>query len=574
MNQPAFRIPAHRSAADRVCHDPQQPRTRTDLLTDAARLAVHLPVAQNGSHIAIVCRDRYHFAAALLAVWAAGHAAALPSNGRPETVASLLRQPEILGLLHDGGSDDAPAQLGWDLRDWLHAPAEPLPPLELAANRRVATVYTSGTTGDPLPCAKTAAQLLGEVATHVAELGWQPGQAFAATVPPNHLYGLLFSVLAPLLCGGSLARTTPLHAETLAAELAQTPGAVLVSVPAHLATLEVLDPGALATLTRIITSTAPLPERVWTMLNERHGLVPIEVFGSSETGGIARRQRTQGAETPWQVLHGLHIEADSEGQLWVQSPFVDPQLPQPLRTGDLVDLVAPGRFVHHGRSDGVVKTAGLRVSLQAIEDKLLLIHGVRDAAVVAIAAPQRLRDTELTAIVVAPGLTAKELRTALAAWFEPSALPRRFHFVDALPRAATGKLARPQLLQWLEQRAMPRVLQVLERAVLAQDAQGQATAARYELRVPANFYYFLGHFPGLPIVPGVAELQCAVIPAVAELRPTWRSLRRVSKLKFRHVIHPNERLTLNLQLSDYTVDFELIRHGLPCASGRMHWEAN
>ncbi|MBI5608676.1 MAG: acyl-CoA synthetase, partial [Deltaproteobacteria bacterium] len=227
-----FRIPVHRAASDRVCHDAAQPRTRQEFLTDAARLARHLPEPAADSHIAVVCRDRYHFAVALLAAWARGHAAALPSNGRPQTVATLLEQDNVLGLLHDGGSDDAPAQLGWDLREWLGEPADALEPVELPADRKVATVFTSGTTGAPLPCAKTAGQLLGEAASHVAELSWPPGQAFAATVPPNHVYGLLFSVLAPLLCGGSLARTTPLHAETLAAELAATPGAILVSVPA------------------------------------------------------------------------------------------------------------------------------------------------------------------------------------------------------------------------------------------------------------------------------------------------------------------------------------------------------
>ncbi|MBI5608109.1 MAG: acyl-CoA synthetase, partial [Deltaproteobacteria bacterium] len=334
-----------------------------------------------------------------------------------------------------------------------------------------------------------------------------------------------------------------------------------------------LEAGTLATLGGVLSSTAPLPERVWSMLAARHGVVPVEVFGSSETGGIARRQRTQVDETAWTALRDVQVQADDDGQLLVTSPFVGTEMQQPVRTGDAVELLGPGRFVHAGRSDGIVKTAGQRVALQAIEDKLLGIPGVRDAAVLAHRSAQRLRDVELVAVVVAPGLGAKTLREALTAWFEPSTLPRRYHFVDALPRTATGKLPRAQLAQWLEDRLYPKQLQVLAREVLATDPAGAPLAARFQLRVPEEFVYLRGHFPGLPIVPGVAELQCVVVPAVAELRPQWRGLRRVSKLKFRRVIQPNEHLTLELKLGDLTADFELILRGEACASGRLHWEA-
>ncbi|MFY0542161.1 AMP-binding protein [Nannocystis pusilla] len=79
--------------------------------------------------------------------------------------------------------------------------ADPTWPEALAADRRLAVVYTSGSTGDHQPCAKTAAQLLGEAQALAATFALRAGEVALATVPPYHLYGLLFGILAPLAAG-------------------------------------------------------------------------------------------------------------------------------------------------------------------------------------------------------------------------------------------------------------------------------------------------------------------------------------------------------------------------------------
>lgn len=562
-------------------------RSAAALVADACAVGSRLPRPTPGSHVGLICADRYHFAAGLLGAWQAGHAVALPSNGRPATVAALRSRPEVCALLHDGGreqeSDGAQDLLvGQDIRAWLASPhLQDVGPEQLnalPAGRHVATVFTSGSTGDPLPCPKTAAQLLGEATAHVAALQLQPGQPVVATVPSYHLYGLLFSVLVPLLGGGAFLRDTPLHAPTLGALLADLRDVLVVSVPAHLASWVLLEPGALGSVRTLVTSTAPLPDSVAEMLRERHGLVPLEVFGSSETGGIATRRRDRTAD--WQALGGVTIGADSEGRLLVTSPFVDPALPQPLRTGDRIELTSSHTFRHLGRSDGVIKTGGQRVALSAVEARLLALPGVVDAAVVAIPSQQALRAVELVAAVVAPGVSAATLRAGLAQWFEPSVLPRRYVLCDALPREATGKLPRDRLLQWLAQRAegqvtnpsdlRPRTLEILARRTDGPDR------AEFDLRVPENLWYFAGHFPGHPVLPGVAELCVGVLPCVAELRPTWQHLRKVSRLKFRRLIRPGDRLRLSLVLGPAWAEFELSRdlagQADLCASGKLFWE--
>jgi len=107
-------------------------------------------------------------------------------------------------------------------------------------------------------------------------------------------------------------------------------------------------------------------------------------------------------------------------------------------------MTAGARFRHLGRADAIVKIAGERVSLPEVEQRLLALDGVRDAAVLALddAGP---RQHEICAAVVAPGLSVADLRQALAGWFDPVAIPRRFALVDRLPREETGKLPRSRL---------------------------------------------------------------------------------------------------------------------------------
>jgi acyl-coenzyme A synthetase/AMP-(fatty) acid ligase len=149
---------------------------------------------------------------------AGGHAVALPPNAAPETVRALrrgagwsrcctTRTPRTRTTCGRGR--------GW--RGGLSEGPGPEALAAIAGDRVIATVYTSGSTGAHQACPKTAAQLLGEAAALVGCFGVAAGQRVIATVPPHHLYGLLFSVLVPLAAAASFVRDTPLHAETVAA---------------------------------------------------------------------------------------------------------------------------------------------------------------------------------------------------------------------------------------------------------------------------------------------------------------------------------------------------------------------
>jgi len=403
------------------------------LLRDVAALSAALPGSSPGSEVLILCTDRYRFAASLLAAWQRGHVAALPPNAQAETVRLLAGSPNVAACLHDGG-----AEVGIDAR--AIAPAM-LPAVLQAveAGRTLVTIYSSGSTGREKACSKTALQLLGEAELLRASFSIGPRDRVLATVPPHHLYGLLFGLLVPLVSGAAFARSTPLHAEAVAAEALATSATVLVSVPAHLRSL------APPPVRLVFSSSAPLEEATARRIVQ--GCPDSwEILGSTETGGIASRRF--GAEL-YRPLDGVKVTAAADGQLLLDSPLIDAGLPLPHACADRIELFADGSFRHLGRADDVVKIGGKRVALSELERRLRAVDGVDDAAAVAVAVDSA-RGAEIHAAVASSRVTAAQLRHELLKHFDPTLLPRRLRVVADLPRSANGKLSRSRLLALFE----------------------------------------------------------------------------------------------------------------------------
>ena len=547
-------------------------RTIADLRADVARVAARLGDAPLGQVI-VIAQDRYLFAVGLLAAWSRGHTVVLPPNAQSATIDALAAEVGALTILHDSdastGIDLRTCQLGPEGRlDW---------PVLMDDDRHAVTLFTSGSTRSFRGVHKSTRQLYRELATLQSTFALTAQHRVVATVPANHLYGLLFSVLWPLMAGAPFLREVPHHVEAIVDPLRQRPAeAVLVTVPAHLQGFARLSPNQLQGL-RVFSSTAPLETELALALIGQQSLDLIEVFGSTETGGIAWRRVDQSPR--WTPLSGVSVSVDAEGHLLLSSDFLpDGGL---FRTDDRVHLEAD-TFVHLGRADDIVKVGGRRISLGHIEQHLRQVPGVLDAAVVAVP-DEGVRGTRILAAIVAPGLDVKTLRATLAMWLDPATTPRRYVFVDALPRETNGKLQRQRLLALFS--ARPDSLR------LTRVQASGAVAAAFDVQVPDEAWFFEGHFPGFPILPGVATLHTIVLPAIAASGLTSalgpHPLREVRRLKFRHPIRPGHRLRLELtrspspraaeegsvadeQLSS-TLDFALTRDGLVVASGRVRF---
>jgi acyl-coenzyme A synthetase/AMP-(fatty) acid ligase len=245
-------------------------------------------------------------------------------------------------------------------------------------------------------------------------------------------------------------------------------------------------------LQAVFSSGGPLPPEAAADALRHTGRSPIEVFGSSETGGIAWRQRAVQADR-WTALPGIAWRLQ-DGFLAVRSPHLADDdwyvcADRALPAGD-------DSFVLAGRADRIVKIEEKRVSLTQIEQRLAASPLVREARVVMVELDVGTR----VAAAVVPGdagqalldthgraaLTAA-LRAQLADAVDPVALPRRWAFVPALPCNAQGKTTEA-MLRDLFRRTVP--------AAHWLDAEANsATSATAALEVTDDLAIFDGHSP-------------------------------------------------------------------------------
>jgi 3-hydroxymyristoyl/3-hydroxydecanoyl-(acyl carrier protein) dehydratase len=321
---------------------------------------------------------------------------------------------------------------------------------------------------------------------------------------------------------------------------------VLVASPAHLKRLpgHVDWQGAASRLQAVFSSGGLLDAQASGHARTLLRRSPVEVYGSSESGGIA--WRTQEAAADWQPLPGVEWRVGENGQLEVQS----------AHAGDgwlaMADRVAPsegGRFVLQGRSDRIVKIEEKRVSLDAIEAALLGSGLVRESRVAPIPAAPGQR--QLLAAFVVPSAEGQallaqhgkmalneRLRQVLARAIERVALPRRWRYLDSLPVNAQGKTTSADLLALLDAPARPRFPSVTVLEV-------EAGRALLELVVPADLLYFDGHFRVAPVLPGVVQVEWAIHYGRQHfaLAPSFKG---INALKFQQMVRPGEPVRLEL----------------------------
>ncbi|MCX7208126.1 MAG: AMP-binding protein [Proteobacteria bacterium] len=486
----------------------------------------------NGTRFALYFNDSGTFAAALLGGWHAGKCVYLPSDALPATLQKL--QESV-----DGFAGDFPAALS-PISATAADTAADWQTLDL--NAVMLVVYTSGSSGEPCAIPKKLSQLVSEVAALEACFGKQCANATVlSTVSHQHIYGLLFRILWPLSAGRVFDTARLAFPEDIAAALSvcSPAPAILIASPAHLKRLpEQLDWQA-QSLLAVFSSGGPLPVEALPACRTLLGSAPIEVYGSSETGGIAWRQRSQDHQTAWKTLPGIAIRVEDE-MLYLRSPHLSDNDWQ--ASSDRVALTPDG-FELLGRSDRIIKIEEKRISLSAMEQALLATQLLNEVRLIVLAG-SRLS----LAVVACPNEAGwrlvdekdkralnQALRNALADSTDASALPRRFRYIWAMPSNTQSKTTHAALLALFDPRRPEARL--IERS---------KDAALLAIDVNASSPFFDGHFTSAAILPGVAQVDWALCLA-RELFELPAQFLRMEVLKFQQVILPNSQIQLELK---------------------------
>jgi acyl-coenzyme A synthetase/AMP-(fatty) acid ligase len=373
---------------------------------------------------------------------------AAAAQGTPPLLLPYALSPNALQEIH---AATGARRVITDRPDDLPAPLQPvyitpagypdagLPPAPI--DKVMVRLFTGGSTGKPQIWPKTVGNLFGEALFMAERFAVSPQDRFVAMTVPYHIYGLLFAVLIPMVASAGVNPGISVYPDAITEALARYKATAFSGVPMHYRVLRNEDFDA-GDLRLAVSSAGRLEPEDGAAFFRRTGVGVTEVYGSTETGGVATRNRGNGESglTPLAIVDTKIVGE----RLYVRSPFLSPNLKTDAKgfflTGDRVGEEKQGGFVLKGRADGIVKVGGKRVDLEGVQTCLKELPDITDALVLSLPAG-RGRENEIVALVEGDVETA-QIRLALAERVEPYALPRRIVAVEKIPMSAAGKYDR------------------------------------------------------------------------------------------------------------------------------------
>lgn len=416
-----------------ICHDGNHFVQWHDFYSKITQLAAHL-ITRHELRWLLTNPNPSDFLIELLAVFHAGKQAVIPPNTQPATLIRLAHSydAKVMDIEVDGERTTTPGKIN--------------------PHSAIIHLYTSGSTGEPKQISKSLAQL--EVEINALESIWGQRLGMAAiisTVPHQHIYGLIFRLLWPLSAGRVFDSATCTMPDSICQRLALLGDAALVSSPAQLTRLPELETlSAIAPRPIVIFSSGgALPTSTAMEFYRQLDEAPTEIFGSTETGGIAWRR--QDLDDAWTTLPGITVGCDADNALLLRSTFLDDTAP--LRVEDAIEWLADNRFRLLGRLDRIVKIEEKRLSLPDMEARLHAHPWISTASVTALSG--RRQSIGAAIVLNAAGKleldklgrrkTVQQLRQHLSGNFEPVLLPRYWRFPVELPTDDRGKITQTAL---------------------------------------------------------------------------------------------------------------------------------
>ncbi|MCR5046603.1 MAG: AMP-binding protein [Treponema sp.] len=415
-------------------------KTWLDFLTDTAKMRKIIQ-EKNSNEFILHCNDYWLFLVTFTALLQCKKQVMLTANITQEFIKEM-RKPGYEFFTDAQNLPDstfipeaiknAPQVLEEEIRT---APA-------IDADQTQIHMFTSGSTGKP----KDVIQRMTEFNEDNAFVFSKWGDEFkkrklVATVSQHHIYGFLFTIALPFAAGVPFRRRRieiPNEFEKLTDEKY-----IVIAVPAFLKRTNEVEDKLPLNDCFIFTSGGVLLPEVAKKTNEVFGFWPVEVYGSTETSGIAWRQSKNGLE--WTPFDNAQIWKNQDGCLVIKSPYIKD--PKGFETADLVDIHDDGRFILKGRADSIVKIEEKRVSLTEVENRLLQSGFVRDVCVVAmndrrqyLAAAIQFNDKGKEKFEGAKKFDINMFfHDYLMDFFENVVIPKKWRFLDAIPSDLQGK---------------------------------------------------------------------------------------------------------------------------------------
>ena len=519
-------------------------KTWGDFVRDVSKVRCFLESLENTPWI-LHCEDSYYFTVALLALLQSGRKALVTAN-RQEAFIKEIKKPEFGFLTDEPFASDNSATLIQNVLacenadqscvefDCANGKCAALKFGKFDKSKAEMVMFTSGTTGKPKAVYKRFLQFENELFELVKVFGndWENRKVYS-TVNHHHIYGLLFTALLPIATGLPFCR----HRIEFPAELAYLAGeaAVIASSPAFLKRLTAEAIQTTFNLPPIIYSSGgPLPEDVAHKACELTGYWPMEIYGSTETGGIAYRQSKNGLVwTPFEVCK---MSVAENGCLNIKSSYILET--DGFTTGDLVDLYDDGRFLLKGRSDSIVKIEEKRISLPEVENRLKQTGLVQDVRVVPMIGKRQYLAAAIVLNEAGREKFANLSKLSINNYFhdyllkfiENTVLPKKWRYLEELPQNTEGKI-RMRDVQSLFELAESTNFKILK-------FRREPGALTVKLLFPVTSDFFDGHFPNYKLLPAVAQVDM-VMRLARNFLNAPKEILKINRTRFINPIFPD-----------------------------------
>ena len=383
----------------------------------------------------------------------------------------LITVPDFMDTAQAGAGDTPVITIGSDAyTDLFDNPMTTQVPVDLDQHT-VVLPYSSGTTGLPKGVMLSHRNLVVNLDQSIVAADFTPGETTAAFLPFFHIYGMTVLMNVHLGGGGALV-TMPRFDLPLFLQISQDHKAqrmwVVPPVALALAKHPLVDDYDLSALQEVFIAAAPSGAELSDAIAARLGCTALQGYGMTELSPVshvvprnAPRSGAAGVTAPntqcriVDINSGADLGSDQEGELWVKGPQVmqgylnnaqataDTITPDGwLRTGDIATIDRDGYMFITDRLKELIKYKGFQVAPAELEAALVAMDGITDAAVIGI--PDDEAGERPIAFVVAgdPAPTETAIKAHLDTQLAHYKQVHQVHFVDEIPKSASGKILR------------------------------------------------------------------------------------------------------------------------------------
>jgi malonyl-CoA/methylmalonyl-CoA synthetase len=360
----------------------------------------------------------------------------------------------------------------------------------LKTTRRAMMLYTSGTTSKPKGVVSTHGNIEAQIRALIEAWGWRANDRIPLFLPLHHIHGIVNVLSCALWSGATVEAFGKFDMEAILSRVKERAYTVFMAVPTiyvklidYLASADPAERDAWAdgfrSMRLMISGSAALPASIHEQWTDLTGQKLLERYGMTEIG-MGLSNPLEGERRPGAVGHPLPgveirlvtelghvVEGEGEpGEIQVKGPAVFTEywnLPEItaesfqdgwFRTGDMA-VLEDGYYRILGRlSVDIIKSGGYKISALEIEDVLRHHPLIQECAVVGVA-DDVWGEAVAAAVITRDGasLELEELRTWAGELLSTYKVPKRLAVVDDFPRNAMGKVMKPSVRGFFDDRS-------------------------------------------------------------------------------------------------------------------------